>query len=199
MDAVTRPLVVSAASRPHPAELVSGDAWIVLWCSVTCRIVVVDGAGHGPEARDAATHALSVVEATDTLSPAETIRACHVALHGSRGAAILAVTIHPRAGTIVFCGAGNVEGRLRTAARQSHLAASRGIVGRYLPSLREETLLLPAGAPWVLALHTDGVSSRFTLGEASVRDPEALAQHIVRSFGRQTDDATVVVVAPRLG
>ena len=54
---------------------------------------------------------------------------------------------------------------------------------------------------WWLVVYTDGVSSRFELNDLPVfraGEPQALADAVLAGWGRQTDDATVVVVRPRL-
>jgi hypothetical protein len=53
---------------------------------------------------------------------------------------------------------------------------------------------------WLLLLHTDGVSASFTLGdlpEFTSPAPESLAAAVLAGWGRDTDDATVVVARPR--
>jgi hypothetical protein len=49
-------------------------------------------------------------------------------------------------------------------------------------------------------MHTDGVSARFEpdgLSASTWRDPQRLADEVLRGWGRRTDDFTVLVVCPR--
>src|ERR1044071_4727239 len=92
------PIVVSVASRPYPGERVNGDAHAVHWTGAAageggnghgrCRIAVIDGLGHGPEAAAAAACAVSFLDEHPDLDPAEALRRSHVAMMGTRGAAI---------------------------------------------------------------------------------------------------------------
>ena len=51
----------SAISVPAPGETECGDAWqLQLDGHTTCRLIVVDGLGHGPLAAHAAAEALAV-------------------------------------------------------------------------------------------------------------------------------------------
>lgn len=62
-----RPIQIGVAERPHPAETVNGDAYAVHWTGsgrdMTCRITVIDGLGHGPEAAEEVMAAISELHA----------------------------------------------------------------------------------------------------------------------------------------
>jgi hypothetical protein len=192
-----RVIAVAAASRPFPGEIENGDAWIIHRSPGRCRIALIDGLGHGPEAAAAAAVARDVLTKRQDLGPVEAVRACHVAMTGTRGAALSVVTIDVPAGQLTYAGVGNVEGILSTPERDQHLTIYRGIVGASLPTLRPFTLDL--GAEWLLLLHTDGVSARFTLPEKGLparAGLQELADAILQTWGRATDDATVIVASP---
>ena len=191
-----RAILIAAAARPHPTEVVSGDAWHVDWTAAGCRIAVVDGLGHGPDAAAAAARAGAVLAAAPHASPGEALRLCHDALRGTRGAAVGIAAIEPALGLLTFAGVGNVEARLVAGRRTLRLPSSRGIVGAVLPTLRPLQAALEPG--WLLILHSDGVSDRFDLQEipAASGDPQRLADAILARWGRATDDATVVVAQP---
>jgi hypothetical protein len=75
------------------------------------------------------------------------------------------------------------------------LTPYRGIIGSVIPTIR--SVALPLTAAWLLVLHTDGVSSRFALEELPDWhhcEPQMLAETILQAWGRQTDDATVLVI-----
>ncbi len=190
-------VVVAAASRPHPEETVNGDAWQVDWYADRCRIAIVDGLGHGPLAADASAAALRILAAHPELSPEDGLRACHRALGATRGAAMSIVVIEPSAAQLTYAGVGNAEGCIFSNGRRDRLLAFRGIVGVTFPRLKTFTYQL---APeWMLVMHTDGVKSHFQLDEmvnADRNDPQAMAQLILETWARETDDATVVVARP---
>jgi anti-sigma regulatory factor (Ser/Thr protein kinase) len=199
----TTSLRVGAASRPYPGESANGDGWAATWDGAACRLTVVDGLGHGPEAAAATRAALDALAARPALAPGDALRACHVALGSTRGAAVSVARIEPTLHRLSFAGVGNVEARLWAngpAGRASRPIAYRGIVGTALPTVRVAEYDLADG--WLLILHTDGVSARFELDPAGSGtspgggggiDPQALAETLLARWGRQTDDATAVV------
>ena len=194
------PFLIAAADRPYPTEAVSGDAWRVDWHDGRARVAVVDGLGHGPAAEAAARIATDALAGEPALDPAAAVRHCHGALRGSRGAAIGVTTIDPAAGRVIFAGVGNVEARLWCMDRVTRLSPARGIVGSVLPSIRPVSA--PISGPWLLVVHTDGVSGRFDLSDVSPADqadPQRLADALLARWGRATDDATVVVVRGETG
>jgi serine phosphatase RsbU (regulator of sigma subunit) len=190
-------ILIAAAARAYPTEVVSGDVWHVDWIGTTCRIAVIDGLGHGPDAASAATRARDVIAAAPDVDAAEVLRRCHAALKGTRGAAVGIAGVDPAADRVAFAGIGNVEARLVTPERSTSLPSARGIVGSVLPTVRPAVSRL--GTDWLLLIHTDGVSDRIDvtdLTEAVRSDPQQLANALLTRWGRATDDATIVVAYP---
>jgi serine phosphatase RsbU (regulator of sigma subunit) len=186
-------ILIAAAARPHPTELVSGDAWHVDWYAAGCRLAVVDGLGHGPDAAAAAARAVQILVASPQASPGEALRLCHDALRGTRGAAVGIATVESAIGRLTYAGVGNIGARLIAGGRALRLPSSRGIVGAILPTIRPFHAALEAG--WLLLLHSDGVSDRFDVGEGPPGDAcdlQRLADSTLAHWGRSTDDATVV-------
>jgi serine/threonine protein phosphatase PrpC len=187
-------LIVAAATRPYPGETANGDAWTVQWHDGVCRIAVIDGLGHGPQAAAAAQRAVETLVAQPHLGPAVALQTCHRALAGSRGAAMAVVAVEPGAARLTFAGVGNVEAQLWDGETPQRPVSYRGIVGSALPTIREFQLALaPDG---LLLLHTDGISARFDasrLPEFAHRQPQTLADAILARAARPTDDATIVV------
>ena len=188
---------VAVAARPHPRETVNGDATAVHWADGACRIAVIDGLGHGPDAAFAAARAVETLDAHPALGPADALRRCHAALAGTRGAVMAVARLDPTQREMLYAGVGNIEAHLWQSARSGRPISYRGIVGTVLPTIR--TFTLPLDPDWTLILHSDGVSARIdaealTMGEPW--EPEALAHAILARYGRASDDATVVVARP---
>jgi anti-sigma regulatory factor (Ser/Thr protein kinase) len=193
-------LKVAASARSYPGELVSGDAWRMDRIGTRCRIAVIDGLGHGPEAAAASAAATTYLAEHPDLEPAPAIEGCHHALRGTRGAAIGIAWIDTPAQRLLFAGVGNVEARLwQAAGRERRLSSARGIVGSVLPSIRPDELSITNH--WRLVLHSDGVSARFHLGDLTLKcaSIEELSETILAGWGRARDDATVVVVGSDRG
>ena len=194
---VEHPIVIAVAARPYPGEPVSGDAWHVDWDGDVCRIAVIDGLGHGPQAAAAALAATTDLAAHPGRDPAAAVQGCHEALAGTRGAALLIARIDPRAGQLTIAGVGNVEAQIWQNGRTQHLMSDRGIVGSVLPRIRPVSVALDA--TWLLLMYTDGIRNRFDLG--AVRETtlggHGCAEAVLHAWSRITDDATVLVAQPR--
>jgi serine phosphatase RsbU (regulator of sigma subunit) len=188
------PLIVVAATRPLPGEASNGDAWQVDWQEGRCRVAIVDGLGHGPAAADAANFALRALAERPELGPEASLRLCHAALAGSRGAAMSIALIDPVARELTYCGVGNAEACLVNDGHSQRLIAYRGIIGARLPNFR--AFSHPLTPDWMLVMYTDGIRSRFPLDlvpEPQHRKLQAVADAILDGWARPTDDATVVV------
>jgi serine phosphatase RsbU (regulator of sigma subunit) len=188
------PVVVSIAERPYPGERVSGDGWQVDRYGDVCRIAVNDGLGHGEPAAEATRTAKDVLAHHPEMPPVEALRACHRGIFSTRGAAMWVAAVEVHRARLSYAGVGNVDARLLQGGREHRLVPQRGIVGATLPNLRAvERELLPR---WLLLVYTDGIRDRFELEampERLVRDPQALADDILHTWGRATDDALVLV------
>lgn len=188
---------IAAAARPHPGESINGDAWRVDFSDRFCRIAVIDGLGHGELAARASLAARAILADVSSLDPVASIERCHRALAGTRGAAMGVLLLNPNDATLTFAGVGNVEVRLWIDGREKRLSSSRGIVGSTLPTVRQESLVL--GESWVVLIHTDGVRSRFNLGDLlqGSNSLQQLADTVLREWDRPHDDATVVVASSK--
>ncbi len=99
--------------------------------------------------------------------------------------------------TMSWVGVGNVEGvllRARGDLRPTHedLLSRSGVVGYQLPALR--TSVLPIAAGDLLTFVTDGIRSAFTDGLSLADPPQKNADRILTVFGKETDDALVLVL-----
>jgi serine phosphatase RsbU (regulator of sigma subunit) len=198
----TQPILIGVAERPHPAETVNGDAYAVHWTGTgagqVCRLAVIDGLGHGPEAAAASACAIRVLDAAPGLDPVEAIQRCHAAMQGTRGAAMSIAQLDPARGTLVYAGVGNVEAHLWQGGRHERLIAYRGIVGSAIRTIRPFTL--PLGEGWLLLMHSDGISARAdveALGLPRPFAPAEVAQAVLAGYARAHDDALALVALPR--
>jgi serine phosphatase RsbU (regulator of sigma subunit) len=191
-------LIVCAASQTYPGETANGDAWQADWHEGSCRISVIDGLGHGPQAAAASLAALETLRLHPELSPRDALTACHTALFSTRGAAMSIATIDTACELLVYAGIGNVDAHLLRRGQQERLVAYRGIVGAALPRIHDFRFSLER--QWLLLMHTDGIRSRFRLEDlppALHANPQQLAETILSDWGRPSDDATIVVIRPR--
>lgn len=180
---------------PVQGEEECGDRWAIEAIGGQQIVLLVDGLGHGPEAATAARAALAVFRDTPEDDPLLALRAMHVALHSTRGAAVSMTVLDTATRTAHFCGVGNVEGRVVTLTANRHMLPQNGIVGHNMPQL--QSVQIPWPADGRLVMHSDGIASRWRLDHYPgllARHPALLAGVLFRDCARARDDATVLVL-----
>jgi hypothetical protein len=101
------------------------------------------------------------------------------------------MAVCPAERSLRFASIGNVELRALAHTRIAP-PTTPGIVGRGLRSVRVWEYPLCDGD--LVALITDGISSRFDLGALAHLEPQALANALLRQHHKAHDDASCVVV-----
>lgn len=193
-DARAGPVEWGLASRALHGQPESGDLHFVEAFSGGVLIAAIDGLGHGPEAALASRMAATTLH--DHLGEPVTllIERCHAALQKSRGVVLSVAMIEPRRRELTWLGVGNVDGTLYRAnsvpARES-LPHRGGVVGYQIPPLRQATLSVAHGDMLVFA--TDGIDGAYSMESPIGWYPQDAADHILRSYGKPTDDALVLV------
>lgn len=198
MEAVKTGLItwaVAGATRAGQTE--SGDRYMATATPDGALVAVVDGLGHGAEAADAAKVAVRSLERQAQRRVIPLVRDCHASLFGTRGAVISVASFSAHDRTMTWLGVGNVEGLLlrapATSPRRASLLLRGGVVGVHLPTLTAEVVPLTPDDTLILA--TDGVRSDFSHERLPQPDsPQLLADYILARWGRQDDDALVLVV-----
>jgi len=185
------------AARCRHGEVTSGDLAVVSLLPGGALVAGIDGLGHGAEAARAASRAGDVVRTSQVADMVLLVMRCHVALRGTRGAAISLAFVCPAAGGMTWIGVGNVEGRLLSgepAARRvkGSLELGSGVVGHELPAVRTEALRIRPGD--VLILATDGVDPRFADSLDTSGSTQAISERILAEHWKRTDDALAVTV-----
>lgn len=202
----------SIATRPFPGEYEIGDLAFILPTDESAagspppRILagLIDGAGHGPEAAHAAHVGYMYLQKHDRAGVLALLDGVHGVMPGTRGAVAALVTIDLVAHTLEYGGVGNVEGRImRQTGQDIRLISYNGLLGSVLPRVRTFHHHLEEGD--TLVLHSDGVSAYWgTSGYPGIQaeSPHLVASILLRDWGRQTDDATVLAIrftgVPRL-
>jgi anti-sigma regulatory factor (Ser/Thr protein kinase) len=185
---------IGAVSVPRTGETVCGDAWAVGTTDTAVAVLVVDGLGHGPLAAEAADAAVGTFRSGEVGNPKATMLRLHDALKATRGAAAALAVIDPRAGTLRYCGVGNIVGAIVVNGEKRNLVSHNGTLGHSLATVGEFTYDWDRGA--TLVMHSDGVSGRWAADQWPglwQRGPAIGAAVIYRDWRRERDDATVVV------
>jgi anti-sigma regulatory factor (Ser/Thr protein kinase) len=191
----TTGLDVGAVCVPIEGEAVCGDAWAFHGGPERSSLLVVDGLGHGPMAREAALAAVETFRARVQRGPADLLSDMHDALRHTRGAAVAIAEFLPGRDLVRFAGAGNVAATLIEKETVRHMISQFGTVGHRISRIHE--LQFPWRRGTQVVLHTDGVKGGWSLGEypgIARCHPMILAGLLWRDHAREKDDATVVVV-----
>ena len=184
------------ASLTHRDEAVSGDQYLVTVTGEGVLVAVVDALGHGEDAYRAAALAVRTLTQYAYEFPTALVRRCHHELRPTRGAALGLAWFDWRRRSVTWIGIGNVAGVLVQGGagiepRPQALLTRSGVIGDQLPALRPS--VLPLAAQTMLVLASDGVSGEFAAALSLLLTPQRLAQRLLDRYGRQDDDATVLV------
>jgi negative regulator of sigma-B (phosphoserine phosphatase) len=186
------------AAATMPGEAVSGDGHWAGSIANGMMFAVIDGLGHGQAAAAASKIAVAMLQqyAGDPLI--ELLQRCHESLRGTRGVAMSLVEVNAEDAMLTWIGVGNVEGALlhRDPKLPCHkLLLRNGVVGSHLPTLRAEKLPIRPGD--LLTMITDGVTTEHPMRVAMDGRIESVAEEILASGRKGTDDALVLVARYR--
>jgi len=170
----------------------SGDVGVVVEFTNGALAAVIDGLGHGEEARAAAVAAERILVESPSGDVSELVRRCHEALRGTRGAVMSVASFNAPNQTMTWVGVGNVEGLLvRMNGPDEAIAMRGGTLGYMLPPLNPRTLHVKHGDTLVLA--SDGIRHGFKHEVLQLRTPGEIVAEVMAHFAKTSDDACVVV------
>ncbi|NJN15844.1 MAG: SpoIIE family protein phosphatase [Oscillochloris sp.] len=184
-----------AACRPKVGQSISGDTYLVeVLQENELLIAVIDGLGGGEQAALPANRAADIVRANAGIQLTEIIKIAHQALHGTRGAVIGLLRMHVSERRVSYVGLGNIGVQVYSREPIKPISKNGILGGNRLPPLLLLNYTYNSGDTFVL--YSDGISSRFGLDTTLDRslEPQAFADLIMQTHGKQNDDATVVVV-----
>lgn len=182
---------VATATRAMNGQPVCGDAVRVWETETSFLVAIADGLGHGPDAAKAAQTGLEWIDGHQDLSPAELLRGCHKALRPTRGAVMSVLTLDRANGVVRHAGLGNIMIRYRGRGDLGLLSLP-GVVGVRLRKVVEQQCRLNSRD--LMILHSDGISSRFSLDSLPKGPPEAIAEWLIETQAKGHDDASCVVI-----
>ena len=201
--AATRPLDRSRArtvervgvwSRPARGEEKNGDAYFISRRKWRTLLAVIDGLGHGRGAHQASSVALESLQQWTGEPLEEVVWAAHEALRATRGAVMGVALMDEASETFYYTGVGNVEARVFGAPEPISMISVNGTLGARLSKPRVWTHKWPEGA--TILLSTDGISAAWDLDSYPgllANSPQLMAGVLVRDYGRDSDDATVLI------
>ena len=194
---------VAVLGRPLAGEPESGDDALFAWEGGDLLLAVADGLGHGPAAREASRRALTAVGAATSAPLLEALEAAHAATAGTRGTVLALAHFAAEEGILCHAGVGNVSAHLQHERQGRRFLVAAGFLGATHPDSRRRSPARRASEERVavkprdvLVMFTDGLSSRLDLGalvEFSREPPLVLAQQLLGQYGRDNDDALILV------
>lgn len=193
-------LDLGAVSLPKSGEEACGDGYAIDQESGRCRIMVVDGLGHGPGAATAAQEAIRIFERSAGEGPVATLQAAHAGMRHTRGAAMAVAELNPETRQIRYAGIGNIVSSLISEKQRLNMVSLNGTVGHQVRQVQEFTY------PWIehalLVMHSDGLGTHWKLDSypgLAAREPTLVAGVLYRDFSRGRDDVTVLVARELTG
>ncbi|MEA3311569.1 MAG: ATP-binding SpoIIE family protein phosphatase [candidate division WOR-3 bacterium] len=187
-------LIVSVAVRTHPESTICGDGHVIRHDGPRTLLAVIDGLGHGTQARKAAAVAEAYLVANHRKPLQQMPAELHANLRHTRGAVAGIARIDEAAKKLSFIGVGNISARLWLPEEESwvRLISMSGTLG---VSLRTPRLFsYPCNKGSIFIIHSDGLKERWELStDELIRSPTEIARNLMRDNWRRTDDATVMV------
>jgi Stage II sporulation protein E (SpoIIE) len=195
----------AGGKRHHPASTwgavsiamrgqdVCGDSWTVSQNAGVVTLFVADGLGHGQEAAEAAVEAVRLFHRFNGHQVATLLEYVHGGLRSRRGAAVSMARFDRATGRVVFGGIGNVAGALSFDGTLKRMVSMPGTAGHNARKVQSFDYPFQSG---LVILASDGLSANLTLArypKLEASHPTLIAAILYRDFGRNRDDATVVV------
>lgn len=196
------PIEWATASRPLGGEHVSGDQPVVVDVLGTAALFgVIDGLGHGAAAATAATSAVGVIDGAAGEPLDVLFGLCHRQLASTRGVAMTLARIDFGSETLQWMGVGNVEADLLAkspSGMETRVSArlAGGIVGYQIPGITPPERI-PIRPGYLLVIASDGIGEGYLDSVDFTASAAMIAERILREYGRQTDDALVLVARHR--
>jgi anti-sigma regulatory factor (Ser/Thr protein kinase) len=190
--AVRTPLRIGLYSRPAKGLVANGDAIFAQEWDGQVLLAIIDGLGHGEEAARVSGAAKDWLLTNYGHDVKEIVEMLHQNLRATRGVAVALTKVDRPHRSLSFCGIGNVEVRV-SGKPAMHPASTDGIVGMSVRKVvkfeyKYDTLDF-------LILHSDGISSGFNIADYPLlhEDPQKAAEDIARVFGKDYDDASIII------
>jgi anti-sigma regulatory factor (Ser/Thr protein kinase) len=179
-----------------PGELVSGDGFCVKTENNRTRILVADGLGHGPHAKEAVDVAINSFTTSVEEDASENLKELHEAVKKTRGFVGTIAVLDHQEKKLQLCGIGNIATRVYKGLEYKNYVCHNGVVGMNIPSrLLDSTFEFEKYQQIILC--SDGIKTRWDLiryPSILKYDPIILAAAIYKDQARRNDDMSVVII-----
>lgn len=189
-------IAINAVMLPKKGETLCGDGWKLNRNSFEYTLIALDGLGHGPEANKAAKAAVDEFSTINQMTPAETIKALHPKIRGTRGAVGMVMHLNTLSNVLSYAGLGNISARIFGHENNKNLISYNGIIGYSIPNtLHSNHASLEKNE--TLIIYSDGLKTRWDITHLPYilsHDGSIVAAALYKDFSRHTDDLLVIVV-----
>lgn len=171
-----------------------GDIGFIKEYSDHCFLALVDILGHGREARKVAIYAKNYLENNYTKDIVDVMNGLHECLRGTRGAVAAICNLNISSGELEYVGIGNITVRV-SGIGSYRVLPKDGIIGYRIQKPHKQVLKLYNGE--TLILYSDGIKEHFNSFECESlfkEDAGDMAEDILKSFGKNDDDASCIVL-----
>lgn len=182
------------AKRPLNNDVFCGDTGIIREFDSKIFIAAIDVLGHGENANKVALICNDFLEKNYRQDLVKTMDGFHKHIQGTRGVVAGLCLLDLKTGELEYVGIGNITIR-KFGSSNVRIIPRSGIVGYIMSTPRKEIVKLYDGD--VLVLYTDGVKEHFGLEdypELLIDDARTIATHIIKQFGKETDDALCIAL-----
>jgi negative regulator of sigma-B (phosphoserine phosphatase) len=182
-----------AATRPNLGSKYNGDMYLIKEFDHKILISIIDGLGHGELAAVASSRCVKCLEEHYEKGLARIFELCDNELRKTNGVVMGMILIDLEHSTLTCAGVGNISARV-ISANPIHFISKYGIVGYKLPKIKEYKYPYTDGD--TILMYSDGISSKVTQYPASlllIKDVQEAANEIMKLYGKDEDDATVIV------
>jgi serine phosphatase RsbU (regulator of sigma subunit) len=171
-----------------------GDMGIIKQSKEGCFLALLDILGHGAGAREVALAARDYLDKNYRSDLVDIVNDLHNLLKGTRGTVGAFLRFHIETGQLSYAGIGNITVRI-LGQNPSHLVLRDGIIGYIMPKPEEKLVYLLPGD--ILLIHSDGIREHVEASACAdlwVRSAQDIAEQWLQCFGKQNDDASVMVM-----
>lgn len=177
-------------TRPRVGETLNGDAFLELSSDGMQFFSVVDGLGHGPKAHAAAEKAIGIMRNHNSVDLIQLLENLHQGLHDTRGVVAAIIKFNILAETVEYVGLGNIE--IHCTNPNIKPISMAGILGHNWRTPKVFKFKYQKND--LFAMFSDGISGRFDIKAYSEGNCKHTASRIFNDFGKDHDDATVMVI-----
>jgi len=178
------------ATRPSFGSKYNGDMYLIREFNHKILICVIDGLGHGELAALASDKCVKCIEEHYREDLVKIFEQCDVELRKTNGVVMGIVLIDIEKNSLSYAGVGNISARV-ISSKPIHLISRDGIVGYNLPKIKEYKYPYTSGE--AILMYSDGISSKAAQYPLSEKDVQEIADEIMRLFGKDEDDAIILV------